>query len=70
VAARGKVICSCFGVTQTAISEQVALSAGTDDERLARLQETLKCGTNCGSCLPELKRMVRAGAAPALAEAP
>jgi len=70
VAARGKVICSCFGVTQTAISEQVALIAGTDDERLARLQETLKCGTNCGSCLPELKRMVRAGAAPALAEAP
>ncbi|MDM0050723.1 nitrate reductase [Variovorax sp. J22R115] len=70
VAARGKVICSCFGVTQTAISEQVVLIRGTDDERLAKLQATLKCGTNCGSCLPELKRMVRSGAAPALAEAP
>ncbi|MDL9998773.1 molybdopterin-dependent oxidoreductase [Variovorax sp. J22P240] len=70
VAARGKVICSCFGVTQTAISEQVVLIRGTDDERLAKLQATLKCGTNCGSCLPELKRMVRAGATPALAEAP
>ena len=25
---------------------------------LAQLQSELKCGTECGSCLPELKRMV------------
>ena len=24
----------------------------------ARLQNTLKCGTSCGSCIPELKRML------------
>ena len=24
-----------------------------------RLQERLRCGTNCGSCLPELQRLVR-----------
>ena len=32
---------------------------GTDADRLAQLQGKLRCGTNCGSCLPELKRMVR-----------
>lgn len=63
VAARGKVICSCFGVSQTAIEAQLAAGSGTDDERLAGLQGALKCGTNCGSCLPELKRMVRATSA-------
>jgi assimilatory nitrate reductase catalytic subunit len=36
------------------------------------LQASLKCGTNCGSCLPELRRMVRADAGlpvPVLAQA-
>ena len=59
VAARGKVVCSCFGVTETAIQARLADCSGSDDERLAALQGALKCGTNCGSCLPELKRMVR-----------
>ncbi|RZI70259.1 MAG: nitrate reductase [Variovorax sp.] len=62
VAARGKTICSCFGVTETAIAEQLAHCTGTDRERLATLQGALKCGTNCGSCIPELQRMVRASA--------
>jgi assimilatory nitrate reductase catalytic subunit len=68
VAARGKVVCSCFGITQTAIGEQLAAAPGTEAERLGALQGALKCGTNCGSCLPELKRMVRASAALSLAE--
>lgn len=63
VAARGKVVCSCFGVTQTAIEAQLASGPGDETEGLAALQGALKCGTNCGSCLPELKRMVRAGVA-------
>ena len=70
VAARGKVVCSCFGVTETAISAQLADCSGSDGERLAILQATLKCGTNCGSCLPELKRMVRSQPAPATAHMP
>jgi assimilatory nitrate reductase catalytic subunit len=69
VAARGRVVCSCFGVTQTTIVEGFAAAAGSAEQRLAKLQATLKCGTNCGSCLPELRRMARAGAGPALAEA-
>ena len=60
VQARGKLICSCFNVTEPAIGEQLASCRGSPDERLALLQGALKCGTNCGSCLPELKRLVRA----------
>ena len=59
VAARGKVVCSCFGVGEHAIGEALAACRGSDGERLAQLQGALKCGTNCGSCIPELKRMVR-----------
>jgi assimilatory nitrate reductase catalytic subunit len=59
IAARGKTVCSCFGVSETAIGEHLSRCSGSDDERLASLQGALKCGTNCGSCLPELKRMVR-----------
>ncbi|KQP22168.1 nitrate reductase [Pseudorhodoferax sp. Leaf267] len=59
ITARGKLICSCFGISETAIQGQLAQCSGSDDERLAALQGALKCGTNCGSCIPELKRMVR-----------
>ena len=69
VPGRGKVTCSCFGVTQTAIGEHLASSMGSEVERLAGLQSALQCGTKCGSCTPELKRMVRAAAGPVLAEA-
>ncbi|MET0544253.1 MAG: molybdopterin-dependent oxidoreductase, partial [Variovorax sp.] len=68
VASRGKIVCSCFGVTETAIAEKLPSCSGNDKERLAALQGALKCGTNCGSCIPELQRMVRASA-PQVAEA-
>ena len=73
VKARGKLVCTCFNVADIAIDAQLAEwvtgSFGTgggigflasDEDRLALLQSTLKCGTNCGSCVPELKRRVRA----------
>lgn len=67
VASRGKTVCSCFGVTDLAIGAQLARCTGFGErERLAELQGALKCGTNCGSCIPELQRMVRAGAAEAV----
>ncbi len=59
VAARGKTVCSCFGVSETAIAGTLARCAGSDAARLAQLQGALQCGTNCGSCVPELQRMVR-----------
>jgi assimilatory nitrate reductase catalytic subunit len=60
VQARGKQVCTCFNVTDMLITEQLAGCHGSEDARLAQLQGALKCGTNCGSCVPELKRMVRA----------
>ena len=73
-ASRGKPVCVCFNVTDMAIHAHLAgCAAPPADEpaRLGRLQAALQCGTQCGSCLPELRRMVRmACAAQAAAPAP
>ncbi len=49
---RGKVVCNCFDVSEDEILAEYA--AGAD---LATLQARRKCGTSCGSCVPELKRL-------------
>ncbi len=59
VASRGKTVCTCFGVTDQAIQAQLAQTTGSGAQRLQALQEALQCGRNCGSCVPELQRMVR-----------
>jgi len=59
VAAKGRQVCSCFDVSETQIDTTLAACGGSPDAKLQRLQDTLKCGTNCGSCVPELKRMIR-----------
>jgi assimilatory nitrate reductase catalytic subunit len=59
VAARGKAVCSCFDVAQSRIETQLAQCTGSALQRLESLQGALQCGTNCGSCLPELKRLVQ-----------
>ena len=59
VQSRGKQICACFNVTDNAIAAQLGQCKGNEDQRLVQLQSVLECGTNCGSCLPEVKRMVR-----------
>ena len=53
---RGKIVCSCFGVSEREID--AALAAAGADRSLEYLQQKLKCGTNCGSCIPELKHKV------------
>jgi assimilatory nitrate reductase catalytic subunit len=60
VVSRGKTVCTCFNVTDTAIDAQLAQCTGFAADRLSSLQGALKCGTNCGSCVPQLQRMVRA----------
>jgi assimilatory nitrate reductase catalytic subunit len=60
VVARGKQVCTCFNVNEDDINAQLPTCGGTDNERLATLQGRLRCGTNCGSCIPELRRLVRA----------
>jgi len=52
-AAPRHIICNCLDVPEEAIRREIA--AGAD---LATLQEKLQCGTSCGSCVPELKRML------------
>ena len=50
----GRIICSCFSVGENAIRE--AIAGGCDSA--AALGVKLRCGTNCGSCVPELKGML------------
>jgi assimilatory nitrate reductase catalytic subunit len=57
---RGKAVCGCFNVTEPEINQHLANVDGGPEARLASLQKTLQCGTNCGSCVPELRRLVRA----------
>jgi assimilatory nitrate reductase catalytic subunit len=42
-----------------AIHNHLKVYKGDNTQRLASLQGTLKCGTQCGSCLPELRRMIQ-----------
>ena len=58
----GRQVCTCFNVSQTAIVDVLAHSPGGAAQRLAALQDRLKCGTQCGSCVPELKRLVQSSA--------
>jgi assimilatory nitrate reductase catalytic subunit len=57
--ARGRQICSCFDVGEAQIGEALTRCSGSPDSQLAQIQGQLQCGTNCGSCIPELKRIVR-----------
>lgn len=65
VVSRGKQVCGCFDITAPQIQATLSAIQGAPDERLAKLQSDLKCGTNCGSCIPELRRLVRLQAASA-----
>jgi assimilatory nitrate reductase catalytic subunit len=60
VATRGRQVCTCFNVTEPQIQHALQGCGGDEPQRLAQLQSQLRCGTNCGSCVPELKRLVRA----------
>ncbi|MBC7995066.1 MAG: molybdopterin-dependent oxidoreductase, partial [Rhizobacter sp.] len=62
VQSRGRQVCTCFNVAEPEINAALEACQGAPDEQLAQLQGSLKCGTNCGSCIPELKRMIRAQA--------
>ena len=51
----GPVICACFGVGLNVIRAALASGAAASVEDIGVV---LRAGTNCGSCLPELKRIV------------
>lgn len=60
--ARGRIVCNCLNVSESeievALEEQSASDKRDAGIRLACLQKTLQCGTRCGSCVPELKKII------------
>ncbi len=55
----GRVVCACFGVGENALRR--AIAAGQSSVEALGL--SLKAGTNCGSCVPELKALLAGQAA-------
>jgi assimilatory nitrate reductase catalytic subunit len=57
---RSPQVCSCFNVSEEAIRSELSRCAGSTEERVSQLQATLKCGSNCGSCIPALRTLAKA----------
>ena len=55
----GPIVCACFGVGRGTICDAIAAGARS----AADIGAKLKAGTNCGSCIPELKRLIAETAA-------
>jgi assimilatory nitrate reductase catalytic subunit len=53
-ASAGPIVCACFGVGRTTILAAVGAGARS----AAEIGVQLNAGTNCGSCIPELKRLI------------
>jgi assimilatory nitrate reductase catalytic subunit len=51
----GPLICACFDVRLSAIREAIATGGAVN---VADIGRTLRAGTNCGSCVPELKGII------------
>jgi assimilatory nitrate reductase catalytic subunit len=56
----GPTVCACFSVGQNQILQ--AMRAGCDS--VERLGRALRAGSNCGSCRPELSRLLAQGISP------
>jgi assimilatory nitrate reductase catalytic subunit len=54
LASTGPIVCACFGVGRGTICN--AITAGT--RTVTEIGAQLRAGTNCGSCIPELKRLI------------
>jgi len=50
----GPVVCSCFSVREKTISKAIVDGCSS----VSALGDTLKCGTNCGSCKPALATLI------------
>ena len=48
------MICSCWEVGESQIAAAIDAGANSVDA----LGESLHCGTQCGSCIPELKQLL------------
>ena len=52
----GPIVCSCFGVGRNPIVQAIRAGCTTPDA----LGQKLHCGTNCGSCIAELRQLILA----------
>jgi assimilatory nitrate reductase catalytic subunit len=55
VAETGPLLCACFGVGVAAIRDAVTSGAAASIEEIGKL---LRAGTNCGSCVPEMRKLI------------
>ena len=53
----GRSVCACFGVGENDLKKAIAAGA----KSVEALGIELKAGTNCGSCIPELKALLQVG---------
>jgi assimilatory nitrate reductase catalytic subunit len=53
--AAARTICACFGVGLQTLHDAIAQKRLTS---VAEIGATLRAGTNCGSCIPELKAIL------------
>ena len=51
----GAIICSCFQIGENTIKQAIAGGCVSAEA----LGKQLKCGTNCGSCIPELNTLIQ-----------
>ncbi len=51
----GRIVCACFGVGVNTLTRTIAQQKLTT---VAQIGDALQAGTNCGSCVPELKRLL------------
>jgi assimilatory nitrate reductase catalytic subunit len=56
----GPVVCSCFSVGRTTLVRAIRTQALVSPADIGR---ALRAGTNCGSCVPELKVLLAEAAA-------
>ena len=61
VRSAGPTVCACFSVGLTTIREKIESGEAATVEEIGKL---LRAGTNCGSCVPELKRIIATTSAP------
>lgn len=59
---KDKIVCTCLNVGEHQIRAEIeqlsTQSIDTKADVLQHLKQRLHCGTNCGSCVPEIKQMI------------
>jgi assimilatory nitrate reductase catalytic subunit len=53
----GRIVCACHGIGEKRIQE--GIRQGLDS--VEAIAETLKAGSGCGSCVPEIRSLLAGG---------